>query len=527
MKSKLLNLTAAALMLFSIKTQAQAIYSPATYSANVIDDGFEHWTTGSPIQPTNWGGANSTITASHVTQVTNATYSPTLAVQSGNYAVKVTYTNTTYGYLTTDTTYSVTAGTAYAISFYARGKGDIAAGVTDGGSTSSTWAAAPPAVISSKSWYPNYLTVIAPTTTNNAQFFLKIKSTGTYTSSTFPAPGIVGVDIDSVVIRPYTPQPFVNLYSLQYTTASNGNSPFWGQQVAMTGGIVTGINYDATGATAYYIQNTGAGDTLWAAGYVYDYNSAPLVQVGDSVNFGCAVTEYFSMTEFQQIVNFTDVSTATSHTYNIPSHALTTQTYAQEMYESTLINIQGATVNSYTASYGQATITDASGVAGEADLKDGFYPPSGTATSGSSGNPGYQPITGDMYCFIGNVYTNFGYNIEPRCSTDVVLNCTTLTGAELASACLASSAGIQNYNNNLHADVYPNPLNNQLTVKLPLIASQVNISFTDVLGKEVMTMNNLSGSTIAINDISGLASGVYLVKIIADGNTQLVKVIKQ
>ena len=42
-----------------------------------------------------------------------------------------------------------------------------------------------------------------------------------------------------------------------------------------------------------------------------------------------------------------------------------------------------------------------------------------------------------------------------------------------------------------------------------------------------MTMNNLSGSTIAINDISGLASGVYLVKIIADGNTQLVKVIKQ
>ena len=76
----------------------------------------------------------------------------------------------------------------------------------------------------------------------------------------------------------------------------------------------------------------------------YDVTNAPLVHVGDSITFSSAVTEYFSMTQMQQITNFVDVSTATSHTYNIAPNLLTTANMSQEMYEATLISLQGAVV---------------------------------------------------------------------------------------------------------------------------------------------------------------------------------------
>ena len=78
----------------------------------------------------------------------------------------------------------------------------------------------------------------------------------------------------------------------------------------------------------------------------------------------------------------------------------------------------------------------------------------------------------------------------------------------------------------MHAKIYPNPASNQLNIELANEASKVSVSFTDVLGKEVMTLNNLSGTMVSINDLS-LPAGVYMVRITADGNTQIVKVVKQ
>jgi hypothetical protein len=79
--------------------------------------------------------------------------------------------------------------------------------------------------------------------------------------------------------------------------------------------------------------------------------------------------------------------------------------------------------------------------------------------------------------------------------------------------------------NNLNATIYPNPIVNTLTIQLPFTAQKANVSFVDVLGNEVMS-TTASGSEISVKEIN-LPAGIYLVKIVADGKTQMTKIIKQ
>ena len=75
--------------------------------------------------------------------------------------------------------------------------------------------------------------------------------------------------------------------------------------------------------------------------------------------------------------------------------------------------------------------------------------------------------------------------------------------------------------------VYPNPVNDDLTIKLPFVAQKAIISVTDVLGKEVLSTALIEGSAAPIK-IDNLNAGVYFVKVIADGKAlQTIKVIKQ
>lgn len=510
MKSKLLKLTVAAFMVFTVKTQAQT--APATLGAAIINNGFETWSSSAPIVPSGWEVAPaSTIPAANVTQVTNS--STLTPVQSGMYSCKLINTATSYtsGIMAGTATAVIAGGTgapvkAYQVSYFARGKGTITCEVTDGSAstTAANYGAANGQSVSGKGWHHYYQTIIAPTTTNNAQFALKVKSTGTYTN--YSGVSITGIDVDSFVVRPYVPIA-ASLYSIQYTTASSGNSPFFGQFVTQTGGIITDIVLTSTTPSGYYIQTSGS--NAWAGVLVFDQSNVLNVTRGDSVTFTCAVDEYFNMTELVQVSNFAVVS----HNNPIQSTPINTQIIQQEMYEGMLVNIQGAAVQTYSANYGQGTIADASGVPCTFDFKGGFYPPNGNATSGSTGLPGYVPTLSTVpYCVTGNVNYEFSaYNIVPRDSNDIRKNCTVL--------------GVEKHNN-LNAVTYPNPVASQFNITLPFSASKINVSFTDVLGKEVMTNNNLSGSQIAISDIN-LPAGVYVVKIIADGKTQVVKVIKQ
>ncbi len=475
-----------------VNLQAQ---TPATLGPAIVVEGFDVWT---GTTPNNWMIAPATnISPANVTKaITTNTLYPVYGAAACNLV------NTTALFSTAvmaGNPVAVTAGMGYQVSYYARGKGNITVGVTNGGSV--TAAIATGQTVDSKLWHHFYQTVIAPTTTNNAQFALEVKNTGTYTNGFT----ITGIDVDSFKVQPYTPIASASLYALQYTTLANGNSPFYAQYVSQIGGIVTDVMPNSSGSYNYYYIQT-SGSNKWAASIVFDPIHAPNVAIGDSLTFRCAIDEYFGMTELVQVNNFVKVSSGNP----IPTPVtLTTQTVNQEMYESLLVNVQAATVQTYNVGYGQGSAMDISGGSATIDFESGFYPPNGTA-NGSTSNPGYQPTISNVYCITGNVYYEFNaFNIVPRDSADITTNCT---------------AGIDKYNS-LKANVYPNPMTNSLTIQLPFIAQKVNVTLIDILGNEVFSYTT-SDSRVNLNNIN-LPAGVYTVKIVADGKTQIVKVIHQ
>ena len=71
--------------------------------------------------------------------------------------------------------------------------------------------------------------------------------------------------------------------------------------------------------------------------------------------------------------------------------------------------------------------------------------------------------------------------------------------------------------------VYPNPATNEIAANYSLnIDSEISISVMNMLGKEVLTLKNISGNSgknMQIIDISNLPNGIYLIKIFAFDET--------
>src|ERR1035437_3272023 len=167
MKSKLLKLSVAAFVTLIMNVHAQ---TPATLGSPIVQEGFDVWTGSTP---NNWMIAPATnILPANVTKtVTTNTLYPVY----GAAACNLINTATTYSAMA-GTGVSVTAGMGDQISYYVRGKGTIRAGVTNGGTVT---VSANGTAVKGAVWHKVYQTVIAPTTTTNAQFYLKAKSTGT------------------------------------------------------------------------------------------------------------------------------------------------------------------------------------------------------------------------------------------------------------------------------------------------------------------------------------------------------------
>ena len=461
----------------------------ATRAQTTFFSGFENWGTSTTFTasasvPTDWMGSKTT-TSIVVSQVTTG-------AEEGNSALNIVNTSTTTAVRLTTQPVAITQGTTYLISFYAKGKGSIRTGLYSGKTTNSGGGYTPygtyESVSSSTNWYKYSQSVIADTTNGTtAQFILSVKSTGTSGS-------ITGLDIDSVYITPYVIQN-VNLHDIQYTTASNGYSPFYGKYVN-TGGIVT-----AKYSSGYYIQNTGS--SAWAGALVFSTATASNVAVGDSLTLTTSIDEYYAggstMTELGNVTNFVKVSSGNT----LPAPVVITTNalnetagnlLAAEQYEGILVSVQNATCATYTASYGQGTVNDGSG-----------------ATQVDKQLYTYHFQVNQTYTVTGPVDYNYGYNIEPRSIADI------------DSA--AAATGISTHNA-LQAHVYPNPVANELTIQLPFNAEKINVSVIDMLGREVMTAAPASGTNVSVQNMN-LPAGMYLVKIVADNKQQLVKITKQ
>ena len=128
--------------------------------------------------------------------------------------------------------------------------------------------------------------------------------------------------------------------------------------------------------------------------------------------------------------------------------------------------------------------------------------------------------------------TSSSYSINPTGSGNYYV---CVTDAQGCSGCspnfeLTCCVGIEEANFDGNVFVYPNPNNGAFTVEVEL-AQQMNLSIglVDVIGKEIW-MDNAMGSTSQIRkqyDMSNLPDGVYFLRIRADEQTTVVKLIKQ
>jgi hypothetical protein len=75
-------------------------------------------------------------------------------------------------------------------------------------------------------------------------------------------------------------------------------------------------------------------------------------------------------------------------------------------------------------------------------------------------------------------------------------------------------------------NIYPNPTNNMINVNLDNITTAVNFTLMSIDGKVIYQANNVNDTKTAI-DISNNAKGVYFLKVEANNQQQIFKVIKQ
>ncbi len=460
MKTKLLLIFLAAGLMLNAQT------------ITVYQSSIENWS-GTPLNPNaDWMGAKTTFANDSVQQNSTTPY-------HGNFCAKLVNTSTSHKRFSTQVV-PIVQGKAYMVSYSARGRGSIRAGLfTDAANMGAGYMYSNYQSVNSTNWFRFKQSLIADTTNSTtSEFILSVRSTVAANGH---------LDVDSITIQEYTPPTGVSLYTIEYTTSGNGKSPYFGMIVQDFGGIAT-----ASYAQGYYLQTTGT--NAWAGLLVYDPTNAANVAIGDSIKITASIDEYYYMTEGTAVTAFQKVSSG--NPVPAPAVLASTNDVNQEMYEGILVTSTAPYVNaSWSSSTHEWMIDDMSGSATiDNQIYDAF--PSVAPAAGS-----YQ-VTGPVN------YQFSAYSIEPRTAADVTF-----------------MNSIEQYSNTLNATLYPNPVNNELNIQLPFNANNARVSVMDVVGKEVMTVV-ANGEVISLKNIN-LAAGVYTVKVVADNKVSLSKIVKQ
>lgn len=424
-------------LLLGLSTQAQTIVATS----------FESWT---GTVPDGWVGSKTNFAADSIQQADQN-------IQFGTYAVRLVNATNTHKRFTT-TSQSVTTGTAYNISFYARGNGEIRTGLFDGRATGFGYAPYNPyVVVSGTTWAPYTQQVVADNDTIDGEFILSVRNT-------LATGGHLEVDSVRIWTGAVNPPTDASIYQVQFTTDPNGTSPLVGQTVN-TGGVVC-----AVGANGYWLQS---GSGPWTGLFVFD--SSP-VALGDSLTLTALVEEYFNQTQLSDAANVNIVSPGNP----VEVLAATTGIVGQEQWEGMLVQVTNAdcTNDDIANNFGQWTIDDGSGAVLVNDL---LY--------------AYTPTLGVNYDVTGLVSYSFSeWKIEPRFAADVAIS----TG--LNEQLLAATR------------VWPVPAADVLTVEVRVPG--VRFQVLDATGRLVN-----EGSFSALRNalpVTGLQGGLYTLMLAHD-----------
>jgi hypothetical protein len=451
---KIYTLIAAAAMSIGIANSQTVVFSSNLSS----------WTGGTPNLPTDFMGSKTSLEADSVMQVSTNN-------QFGMYAAQLINKQSSHKRFTTQPV-TVSNGKDYEIKAWVRGAGDIRFSLFDGRSTGFGYAGYTTYInLNSTTDTMLSATITCAQDTSLGQFIISVRNT--------MAPN--DIIVDSVVVTEVTATPPANVsvYDIQYTSNSNGDSPYLGQTVN-TGGIVTAVR-NGMDTVGFYIQN-GANASAWNGIYVYHPVKADILSlnIGDSVTFTANVTEYFNLTELNNVQNLTIVSS------NNPVNAAVIQGAAvnTEMYEGVLVKVNAAVCTDPNAGFGMFKIYDNTDTV---LVDDVIYH--------------YNASLNALYNVTGVVdYSYSEYKILPRMASDV-----------------EDVTGITEIKNNA-VSFYPNPATDNLTI----YNVSGNINIIDITGKVVKTIKSNANNTVI--NVSGFAKGIYFLQL---ENGTVAKFIKQ
>ena len=254
----------------------------------------------------------------------------------------------------------------------------------------------------------------------------------------------------------------VSIYDIQFTEETGGSSPLENETI-ITGGIVT-----AVGESGYFIQNNSG---LWQGIYVFDSDNEPAR--GDSLVLTASVTEFFNMTELENVTNYEVVSSDNPLPAPLDRN---TGDLSEEGLEGVLVSTSDGECTEEANEFGEFLVNDGSG---EGIIDDRLYL--------------YPAELGNSYDITGIVfYSNAEFKLNPRDEDDVTDN---------------GPVSLEEANAFPTAKLYPNPAKAMVTLDLGNVAGDVHVRVVDVTGKVVMT--DQYNSIVNRIDISELASGQY------------------
>ncbi len=254
----------------------------------------------------------------------------------------------------------------------------------------------------------------------------------------------------------------VSIHDIQYTASISGESPQM-NNVVTTFGIVTGV-FDFGEAGTFFIQD---GDGPWSGIYVNE-SSYPVV-LGDSVEVTGTVTEYYGLTEINDVTNVTVINSGNPQPNPV---IIPTSDISQEKYEGILVTVTDAICTNPNAGFGQFIVNDSSG---NCLIDDQIYQYTPTL------NHVYQ-ITGARHFLLGES------KICPRVTEDITV---------------MYALGIEENNS---FSIYPNPASEVLVLNV-----EPN-SFVQIYSMNGSLVFEGTGETTL--DISEFESGIYQVSVL-------------
>jgi len=291
------------------------------------------------------------------------------------------------------------------------------------------------------------------------------------------------------------------IYDIQYSEATNTDSPLMDKLVKFTGVVTSDTS---TAASSFHVQdfsNTAHPDAAWNGIMVYT-SAYPGLKIGDEVEVIGTIKEYYHLTEISPVVSITVLSASNDVTATeLTSTELAADSVSSEPYEGVLVKISDVTVLTAMDSNDDWTVTDDAGKTVQINGYRAVYD--------------YVPVVDDMIEFItGNIQYSFDkYEFIVRGNDD-----------------------IGNVSVKIDDDVnlpiayrldqnYPNPFNPTTTIQYGIVKEGlVTLTVYNILGQEVKTLVNTqqNGGTYKVtwngldNHNRMVSNGIYIYRIVSN-----------